>query len=264
MERERIDVMLVGQGLAESRSKAQALIMAGQVRVDGKGVDNPGPRLPTNVEIIVDAGIPYVSRGGFKLRRALDLFPVKVAGRICLDAGASTGGFTDCLLQEGAKQVIAVDVGYGQLAWKLRQDPRVVVMEKTNVRYLTPEQLPALPSLLTADLSFISIAKVLSVFTTLLTADGEIIALIKPQFEAGRAQVGKKGVVRSSAVHVEVLQRVLALGQAADLGCLGLTYSPVLGPEGNIEFLVYWKKGAPDQSDVDPEAVVTEAWEHLK
>ncbi|NLC53642.1 MAG: TlyA family RNA methyltransferase [Firmicutes bacterium] len=264
MKRERIDVLLVEKGLAESRSKAQALIMAGQVRVDGKMVDKPGSRVPTAATVAVDAGLPYVSRGGFKLRRALDIFPVTVAGRICLDAGASTGGFTDCLLQEGAKLVIAVDVGYGQLAWKLRQDPRVVVMEKTNVRYLAPEQLPARPSLLTADLSFISIAKVLSVFTTLLTADGEIITLVKPQFEAGRTQVGKKGVVRSPAVHVEVLQQVLLLGPEADLGCLGLTYSPVLGPEGNIEFLVYWKKGAPDRPGLDPEAVVAEAWDQLK
>lgn len=264
MERERIDVLLVERGLAESRNKAQALIMAGQVTVDGKLVDKPGSRVPSEATIMVAAGLPYVSRGGLKLRRALDLFPVTVAGRICLDAGASTGGFTDCLLQAGAAQVIAVDVGYGQLAWKLRQDPRVVVMEKTNVRHLTPEQLPAQPSLLTVDLSFISIAKVLPVFTTLLTVDGELISLIKPQFEAGRAQVGKKGVVRSPAVHTEVLQRVLALGQEADLGCLGLTYSPVLGPEGNIEFLVYWQKGVPDRDDLDPEAVVAEAWNNLK
>ncbi|MBA2131970.1 TlyA family RNA methyltransferase [Capillibacterium thermochitinicola] len=264
MERERIDVLLVGRGLAESRSKAQALIMAGQVRVDGKVVDKPGIRVAADAVIEVDATLPYVSRGGFKLRRALDLFPVTVAGRVCLDAGASTGGFTDCLLQAGAKLVIAVDVGYGQLAWKLRQDPRVVVMEKTNVRYLTVEQLPARPSLLTADLSFISIGKVLSVFTTLLTTDGEIIALVKPQFEAGRTQVGKKGVVRSPAIHEEVLRRVLLMGPETGLGCLGLTYSPVLGPEGNIEFLVYWKKGVPDRGDLDPEAVVAEAWENFK
>ena len=196
MERERIDVLLVGRGLVESRSKAQALIMAGQARVDGVVVDKPGSRVPAEAAIEVEAALPYVSRGGYKLQRALELFPVSAVGRICLDAGASTGGFTDCLLQAGAKLVIAVDVGYGQLAWKLRQDPRVVVMEKTNVRHLTPDRLPAVPSLLTADLSFISIEKVLSVFTTLLTADGEIIALVKPQFEAGRTQVGKKGVVR--------------------------------------------------------------------
>ena len=196
MERERIDVLLVGRGLVESRSKAQAWIMAGQARVDGVVVDKPGSRVPAEAAIEVEAALPYVSRGGYKLQRALELFPVSAVGRICLDAGASTGGFTDCLLQAGAKLVIAVDVGYGQLAWKLRQDPRVVVMEKTNVRHLTPDRLPAVPSLLTADLSFISIEKVLSVFTTLLTADGEIIALVKPQFEAGRTQVGKKGVVR--------------------------------------------------------------------
>ncbi|NLW58999.1 MAG: TlyA family RNA methyltransferase [Firmicutes bacterium] len=264
MKRKRIDLLLVGRGLAESRSKAQALIMAGQVRVDGKVVDKPGSRVPAGAAVEVDAGLPYVSRGGLKLRRALDYFPVTVAGRVCLDAGASTGGFTDCLLQAGAKLVIAVDVGYGQLAWKLRQDPRVVVMEKTNVRYLTVEQLPARPSLLTADLSFISIGKVLPVFTSLLTADGELIALVKPQFEAGRAQVGKKGVVRSPAVHGEVLRRVISLGQEAGFGCQGLTYSPVLGPEGNIEFLVYWKKGVLDRVGLDPGAVVAEAWTSLK
>ncbi|NLM37933.1 MAG: TlyA family RNA methyltransferase, partial [Firmicutes bacterium] len=224
----------------------------------------PGSRVPAEAAIEVEAALPYVSRGGYKLQRALELFPVSAVGRICLDAGASTGGFTDCLLQAGAKLVIAVDVGYGQLAWKLRQDPRVVVMEKTNVRHLTPDRLPAVPSLLTADLSFISIEKVLSVFTTLLTADGEIIALVKPQFEAGRTQVGKKGVVRSAATHEEVLRRVLLLGPETGLGCLGLTYSPVLGPEGNIEFLVYWKKGVPDRADLRPEAVVAEAWANFK
>lgn len=264
MESERIDLLLVAKGLAESRSKAQALIMAGQVSVDGKVVDKPGTRVATTATLTVAAGLPYVSRGGLKLRRALDVFPVTVAGRICLDAGASTGGFTDCLLQAGAKLVIAVDVGYGQLAWKLRQDPRVVVMEKTNVRYLTLEQLPAQPSLLTADLSFISIGKVLPVFTGLLPADGELIALVKPQFEAGRSQVGRKGVVRSPSVHREVLENVIAMGREAGLSCAGLTYSPVLGPEGNIEFLIYWRKGASDLVSPDPEAVAAAAWENLK
>lgn len=264
MESERIDVLLVAKGLAESRSKAQALIMAGQVLVDGKVVDKPGTRVPATAILTVAAGLPYVSRGGLKLQRALDVFPVQVDGRICLDAGASTGGFTDCLLQAGAKLVIAVDVGYGQLAWKLRQDPRVVVMEKTNVRYLTPAQLPARPSLITADLSFISIGKVLPVFTGLLPADGEVIALVKPQFEAGRSQVGKKGVVRSVDVHREVLANVIDMGRAAGFGCAGLTYSPVLGPEGNIEFLLYWRKGTDDSATPDPEAVVKAAWENLK
>lgn len=264
MGSERIDLLLVAKGLAESRSKAQALIMAGQVSVDGKVVDKPGTRVATTATLTVAAGLPYVSRGGLKLRRALDVFPVTVAGRICLDAGASTGGFTDCLLQAGAKLVIAVDVGYGQLAWKLRQDPRVVVMEKTNVRYLTLEQLPAQPSLLTADLSFISIGKVLPVFTGLLPADGELIALVKPQFEAGRSQVGRKGVVRSPSVHREVLENVIAMGREAGLSCAGLTYSPVLGPEGNIEFLIYWRKGASDLVSPDPEAVAAAAWENLK
>lgn len=264
METERIDLLLVRKGLAESRTKAQALIMAGQVKVDQKVVDKPGSQVPVDGMVAIAAGLPYVSRGGFKLRRALDVFPVTVAERVCLDAGASTGGFTDCLLQEGAKLVIAVDVGYGQLAWKLRQDPRVVVMEKTNVRYLTPVQLPIRPSLLTADLSFISLGKVLPVFTALLTDDGEIISLIKPQFEAGRSQVGKKGVVRSAAIHREVLAKTIALGREAGLGCAGLTHSPVLGPEGNIEFLVYWQKGKADGVRPDPEAVVAAAWNELK
>jgi 23S rRNA (cytidine1920-2'-O)/16S rRNA (cytidine1409-2'-O)-methyltransferase len=264
METERIDLLLVKKGLAETRNKAQALIMAGEVKVDGKVVDKRGTRVATTAALEVAAGLPYVSRGGLKLRRALDVFPVTVAGRICLDAGASTGGFTDCLLQEGAQLVIAVDVGYGQLAWKLRQDPRVVVMEKTNIRYLSPEQLPAQPSLATADLSFISIGKVLPVLTKLLSADGELIFLIKPQFEAGRHQVGKKGVVRSPAVHREVLAKVIALGEEAGFSCAGLTHSPVLGPEGNIEFLIHWRKGASDPVDPDPEAVVAAAWEDLK
>jgi 23S rRNA (cytidine1920-2'-O)/16S rRNA (cytidine1409-2'-O)-methyltransferase len=263
MERERIDLLLVRKGMAESRTKAQALIMAGQVKVDQKVVDKPGTQVSVDGVVTIAAGLPYVSRGGFKLRRALDVFPVTVAERVCLDAGASTGGFTDCLLQAGAKLVIAVDVGYGQLAWKLRQDPRVVVMEKTNVRYLTPAQLPIRPSLLTADLSFISLEKVLPVFTALLTDEGEIISLVKPQFEAGRNQVGKKGVVRSAAIHQEVLVKTIALGRAAGLGCAGLTHSPVLGPEGNMEFLVFWQKGKDDRIKPDPEAVVAAAWDNL-
>jgi 23S rRNA (cytidine1920-2'-O)/16S rRNA (cytidine1409-2'-O)-methyltransferase len=255
---------MVKRGLAASREKAQALIMAGQVMVEDKLVDKPGTKVAADARVEVKQGLPFVSRGGWKLARALEVFPVRVAGRICLDAGASTGGFTDCLLQNGARQVIAVDVGYGQLAWKLRQDPRVVVMEKCNVRYLTAEELPAVPSLITIDLSFISLTKVLPALTGLLADGGEIIALVKPQFEAGREQVGKKGVVRSAQTHQEVLAKVMAAGQEVGLACVGVTYSPVLGPEGNIEFLIYWRKGEAPEAAVDLAQVVTAAWADLK
>ena len=261
---ERIDLLIVKKGLADSRGKAQALIMAGEVMVEGKMVDKPGTRVSPEALVEIKKGLPYVSRGGLKLARALGVFRVSVQGRICLDAGASTGGFTDCLLQNGAEQVIAVDVGYGQLAWKLRQDPRVLVMEKTNVRYLTAEQLPTIPSLITVDLSFISLTKVITGLTGLLAPEGEIISLIKPQFEAGREQVGKKGVIRSREIHKEVLGRMITFGHKVGLACAGLTYSPVLGPEGNIEFLIHWRKAGSEEAKLDLEELVTEAWECLK
>lgn len=257
--RERLDLEVTRRGLAVSREKARALIMAGEVMVDGKTVDKPGTRISKSSMVIVKEGLRYVSRGGLKLERALAVFPVPVENRICLDAGASTGGFTDCLLQHGASQVIAVDVGYGQLAWKLRQDPRVVVMEKTNVRYLDPAQLPVLPSLLTADLSFISLTKVLPVLTRLLSAEGEIIALVKPQFEAGREKVGKKGVVREAETHKQVLAGVLAAAEDVGLRLGGVTPSPLRGPEGNIEFLVYWRKNGEAAPYPDINAVVEAA-----
>ncbi len=258
--RERLDMAVTRRGLAPSREKARALIMAGEVLVDGKVLDKPGARISKESTITVKESLRYVSRGGYKLEHALAVFPVTVKDRICLDAGASTGGFTDCLLQHGAGRVIAVDVGYGQLAWKLRQDPRVVVMEKTNIRYLGPEELPFMPSLLTADLSFISLTKVFPAFIRLLTADGEVIALVKPQFEAGREKVGKKGVVRAAETHKQVLVNVLAAAEAAGLLLGGVTPSPLRGPEGNIEFLAYWKKEGDPAPYPDLDAVVAAAW----
>ena len=260
--RERLDMAVTRRGLAPSREKARALIMAGEVLVDGKVLDKPGARISKESTITVKESLRYVSRGGYKLEHALAVFPVTVKDRICLDAGASTGGFTDCLLQHGAGQVIAVDVGYGQLAWKLRQDPRVVVMEKANIRHLEPGDLPVIPSLLKAQLSFISLTKVLPAFIRLLTADGEIIALVKPQFEAGREKVGKKGVVRAAETHKEVLARVLAAAEAAGLRLGGITYSPLRGPEGNIEFLAYWKKTGEPAPYPDLDAVVAAAWQN--
>ncbi len=264
---ERIDLLLVKRGLALSREKAKGLIMAGEVMVEGKIVDKPGTKVALEAEIKVNEGPPYVSRGGFKLSRALEVFRVEIKGRICLDAGASTGGFTDCLLQNGAEKVIAVDVGYGQFAWKLRQDPRVVLMEKTNVRYLTPDQLPVIPSLITADLSFISITKVLPALIGILPLDGEIISLIKPQFEAGRDKVGKNGVVRSAETHQEVLTNIVQAGFESGLNCAGLTYSPILGPKGNIEYLIQWEKVQEIKAKPNPEMIeniIVQAWESLK
>ncbi|NLJ69605.1 MAG: TlyA family RNA methyltransferase [Firmicutes bacterium] len=242
--KERLDVLLVKRGLAESREKAKGAIMAGTVFVDGRRIDKPGTGVGTDAEIeIKGESLPFVSRGGLKLAKALAVFPVKVEGKIAVDIGASTGGFTDCLLQNGAAKVYAVDVGYGQLAWSLRQDSRVVVMERTNIRYVTRDQLAEPADLAVIDVSFISLTKVLQAASDLLIPQGEIIALIKPQFEAGRELVGKKGVVRDARVQADVIAKVLDFAQSIGLGILGMTYSPITGPEGNIEFLAYWQKG---------------------
>lgn len=242
--KERLDVLLVQRSLAESREKAKGLIMAGIVYVDGQKVDKPGTAIDEKAQIEVRGNpIPFVSRGGLKLARALEVFPVEIANRVAIDVGASTGGFTDCLLQNGAAKVYAIDVGYGQLDWGLRQDDRVVVMERTNIRYVKPDQLEELADLATIDVAFISLTKILETVAELLVADGEIIALIKPQFEAGRRQVGKKGVVRDPKVQAEVVTQILSFGESLNLGALGLTYSPITGPQGNYEFLVYWHKG---------------------
>ncbi|HHV93801.1 MAG TPA: TlyA family RNA methyltransferase [Firmicutes bacterium] len=242
--KERLDVLLVKRGLFQSRERAKGAIMAGTVFVNGQRVDKPGMSIPQDAEIEVRGeALPFVSRGGLKLAKALEVFAVKVAGKTAVDVGASTGGFTDCLLQNGAEKVYAIDVGYGQLAWRLRQDSRVVVLERTNIRYVNPEQLGELADLATIDVSFISLTKILNVVADLLIPDGEIIALIKPQFEAGRELVGKKGVVRDAEVQADVITGLLAFAEGIGLGTIGLTYSPITGPEGNIEFLVYWKKG---------------------
>ena len=236
--KKRLDVLLTEQGYAENRTKAQAIIMSGIVYVDGQKADKPGTAYEETVSIEVRGAVcPYVSRGGLKLEKALRDFGVKPEGFVCSDSGASTGGFTDCLLQQGARKVFAIDVGYGQLDWKTRSDPRVVVMEKTNIRYVTPEQLGEPLDLSVVDVSFISLKIVLPAIRALLKPTGQVLCLIKPQFEAGREKVGKKGVVREKSTHVEVLQGFVELADSLGFHILGLTYSPVKGPEGNIEFL---------------------------
>ena len=236
--KKRLDVLLTERGHAETRSKAQAIIMSGLVYVDGQKADKPGVSYEESVDIEVrTGGCPYVSRGGLKLEKALRDFGVKPEGYVCSDSGASTGGFTDCLLQQGAKKVFAIDVGYGQLDWKIRSDPRVVVMERTNVRYVTPEQLGEPLDLSVVDVSFISLKIVLPVIKTFLKPTGQVVCLIKPQFEAGKEKVGKKGVVREPETHKEVLDDFVSLAISLGFTILGLTFSPVKGPEGNIEFL---------------------------
>ena len=236
--KKRLDVLLTEQGYAENRTKAQAIIMSGIVYADGQKADKPGTAYEETVSIEVRGGAcPYVSRGGLKLEKALRDFGVKPEGFVCSDSGASTGGFTDCLLQQGARKVFAIDVGYGQLDWKIRSDPRVVVMEKTNIRYVTPEQLGEPLDLSVVDVSFISLKIVLPAIRALLKPTGQVLCLIKPQFEAGREKVGKKGVVREKSTHVEVLQGFVELADSLGFHIMGLTYSPVKGPEGNIELL---------------------------
>ncbi len=263
--KKRLDVLLVEQGYADSRTKAQAIIMSGQVYVSGQKADKPGISYEETVEIEVrGAACPYVSRGGLKLEKALRDFGVDPTGYVCSDSGASTGGFTDCLLQQGAKKVFAIDVGYGQLDWKIRSDPRVVVMERTNVRYVTPEQLGEPLDLSVIDVSFISLKIVLPVIKTFLKADGQVLCLIKPQFEAGKDKVGKKGVVRDPETHKEVLDDFVALVNSLDMRILGLTFSPVKGPEGNIEFLAHLTLADVDGIVPDTASVVQQAHNTLK
>lgn len=238
--KERLDKLLVTRGLVPSRERARSLILAGKVLVGDRVVDKAGTAVPGDAEIrLKGEDIPYVSRGGLKLAKALEVFALTVTGRVAIDVGASTGGFTDCLLQAGAARVYAVDVGYGQLAWSLRQDPRVINLERTNIRHLRPEQLAEAPSLAVIDASFISLDKVLPATLSLLSDGAEVVALIKPQFEVGRGQVGKGGVVRDPEQHAAVVTRIEQL--AADLGCevLGVDESPILGPKGNREFLIH-------------------------
>jgi 23S rRNA (cytidine1920-2'-O)/16S rRNA (cytidine1409-2'-O)-methyltransferase len=235
--KKRLDVLLVERGLAESRARAQELIRAGNVMIHGRVMDQAGAQVDSAVEITVRQALPYVSRGGYKLAGALDAFGVNPGGFVCADIGASTGGFTDVLLQRGAVKVYALDVGYGQLAWKLRQDPRVIVMERVNVRYL--EQLSELVDLVTIDVSFISLELILGVAKRFLKPTGHIIALIKPQFEAGREQVGRGGIVRDPKVHAQVIEKITRAAERIGLKRLGLIESPILGTEGNLEFLIY-------------------------
>ncbi len=249
--KERLDVLLVRQGLAPSREKAKAVIMAGHVFVNGQREDKAGAMFmedKSRIEVR-GGGLRYVSRGGLKLEKAMTDFSLTLENRVCMDIGASTGGFTDCMLQNGARLVYAIDVGHGQLAWKLRCDERVVCMEKTNFRYVVREDISEAPDFASADVSFISLSKILPVAGMLLQPGGEMVCLIKPQFEAGREKVGKKGVVRDQAVHREVIEQVFSYAEKEGFILLHLTFSPVKGPEGNIEYLLHLKKkpeGAPD------------------
>ena len=257
--KERLDVLLVKQGFAPSREKAKAILMSGIVYVDGQKEDKAGTMFdPEKIKIEVRGNtLPYVSRGGLKLEKALQVFPIDLQGKTCLDIGASTGGFTDCMLQNGAEKVFAVDVGHGQLDWKLRNDPRVVCMEKTNIRYVTPDQIEEPVEFASIDVSFISLTKVLGPVKELLTGNGEIVCLIKPQFEAGREKVGKKGVVRDKNVHKEVIHMVMEYAQSIGFTLCNLEFSPIKGPEGNIEYLLHLSKDADHSvGQLDVEAVV--------
>jgi len=258
--KKRLDVLLVERLYADSRTKAQAIIMSGNVYVNGQKADKPGTSFEETVDIEVRGAVcPYVSRGGLKLEKALRDFGVNPEGYVCSDSGASTGGFTDCLLQQGAKKVFAIDVGYGQLDWKIRSDERVVVMERTNIRYVTPDDLGELLDLSVIDVSFIGLEIVLPTIKTLLKPTGQVLCLIKPQFEAGKENVGKKGVVRDPRIHQMVLDNFVALVKGLNFKILGLTFSPVKGPEGNIEFLGHLTLAdvpgiEPDTTDVVAQA----------
>ena len=267
MSKERLDVLLVSRGLAESREKAKAIIMSGNVYVDGQKEDKAGTSFNDKVNIEVRGNtLKYVSRGGLKLEKAMANFDVTLEGKICMDVGSSTGGFTDCMLQNGAVRVYAVDVGHGQLAWKLRNDERVVCMEKTNIRYVTPDDIPDKIQFSSIDVSFISLTKVLGPVKELLSDDGQIVCLIKPQFEAGREKVGKHGVVRDKAVHLEVISKVIEYAVSIGFEVLNLEFSPVKGPEGNIEYLLHLQKhteGIYEHIPFVPQNIVEKAHETL-
>lgn len=260
--KKRIDLRLVEEGKCASREQAQRVIMAGTVWVNGKRIEKASQQVgEEDLITLTNTAEKYVSRGGYKLEKALVEFGLDVKERFCLDAGASTGGFTDCLLQAGAAHVDAVDVGYGQLAWKLRQDPRVTVWERQNIRYFDGKLLTKAPSLISADLSFISLELVLAKFKELMEPGGDLVTLIKPQFEAGREKVGKKGVVREQGVHVEVLKRLAENAPHKGWHLLNLTFSPIRGPEGNIEYLGQWREDGDLILNI--EAIVQSAWEKL-
>ena len=263
--KKRLDVLLTERGLQESRQRAQAVIMSGEVFVNGQRVDKPGTAVAEDAQIEIRGGtLAYVSRGGLKLEKAMATFPIDLHGAVCADIGASTGGFTDCMLQNGAEKVYAVDVGYGQLAWKLRSDPRVVCLERTNARYLTHEQVPDELDFASVDVSFISLKLILPPLNGLLKDGGHAACLVKPQFEAGREKVGKKGVVRDPDVHLEVLEHFLDYAKESGFTVLGLTYSPIRGPEGNIEYLGYLEKGPWQERTFDLKALVEESHQILK
>ena len=262
--KERLDVLLVKRGLAPSREKAKAIIMSGIVFVDNEREDKAGTTFDEKVNIEVRGKtLKYVSRGGLKLEKAMDAFGVKIEGKTCMDVGASTGGFTDCMLQNGAVKVYSVDVGHGQLAWKLVQDDRVICMDRTNIRYVTPDQIDDVLDFASIDVSFISLTKVLLPVKNLLKKNGQIVCLIKPQFEAGRENVGKKGVVRDKKVHVQVIEKVIEYAMSIGFKILNLDYSPVKGPEGNIEYLLYLQnigeEPVVDEICVDPVKVVEDS-----
>ncbi|MCR4892587.1 MAG: TlyA family RNA methyltransferase [Lachnospiraceae bacterium] len=264
--KKRLDVLLLERGISSSREEAKRCIMAGEVYVNGQKEDKPGSSFAEDVSVEYRGKkLAYVSRGGLKLEKALQVFPLELQDRICMDIGASTGGFTDCMLQSGAAKVYSIDVGYGQLSWKLRNDPRVVSMEKTNFRYLKPQDLEDTPSFASADVSFISLDKILPPAYEILSPSAEMVCLIKPQFEAGREKVGKKGVVRDPKVHLEVILRTLECASSIGFRVCGLDYSPVRGPEGNIEYLLYLRKGEETEviSVPNAEAVVEAAHEAL-
>lgn len=252
-KRERLDVLLVKRCLAESREKAKAVIMAGDVFVNGQREDKAGSTFEEDVNIEVKAAaMKYASRGGYKLEKAVSLWDIRLEGMVCMDAGSSTGGFTDCMLQNGASKVYAVDVGTNQLAWKLRQDERVVSMEKTNIRYITHNDIPDKISFVSIDVAFISLTKVLIPIRDILEDGGRIVCLVKPQFEAGREKVGKKGVVRDQAVHLEVLENIMVYVLSEGFSIIDLSYSPIKGPEGNIEYLLYIEKKTGSIESINP------------
>ena len=260
--KQRLDILLVEKGLCESREKAKALIMAGQVYVDGQKCDKAGENIDSSkMPEIRGETLKYVSRGGLKLEKAVNVFPIVLDDKICMDIGASTGGFTDCMLQNGAKKVFSIDVGYGQFSWKLRNDPRVVNMERTNIRYVTMNDIGIPIDFASIDVSFISLRLVLPVLYELLSPIGEAVALIKPQFEAGRGQVGKKGVVKDINIHLSVVENVLSFAKSIGFSVCGLSFSPIKGPEGNIEYLVYLKKGEPSDlsESIDIKSVINKS-----
>ena len=260
MKKVRLDQLVFERGFTESRERAKTTVMSGLVFVNGQRADKPGMAVSPDavIEVRGDA-IPFVSRGGFKLDKALKVFPIDPADLVCIDCGASTGGFTDVLLQHGAAKVYAVDVGYGQLAWKLRVDPRVVNLERCNLRYVTREQIPEPIDLAVMDVSFISVRLVIPAVKELLKPGADLVCLIKPQFEAGREEVGKKGVVREAEIHLSVIETVLAFARETGWSVMGLDFSPIRGPEGNIEFICHLKNGAFDAPSIDAASVVEAA-----